>query len=71
MLARLKLVDTVCQTAYPLVQIVELVAQGLDNAEIAASLYMGEGTVRNHISAILQKLQLRNRTQIAVMYYQG
>ena len=30
---------------------------------------MGEGTVRNHISAILQKLQLKNRTQIAVMYY--
>ena len=53
------------------VQIVELVAQGLDNAEIAGTLYMGEGTVRNHISVILQKLQLRNRTQIAVMYYRG
>ena len=51
------------------VEVVELVAQGLDNAEIAAALYMGEGTVRNHISAILQKLQLKNRTQIAVMYY--
>ncbi len=51
------------------VEVVELVAQGLDNAEIAAALYMGEGTVRNHVSAILQKLQLKNRTQIAVMYY--
>ena len=51
------------------IEVVELVAQGLDNHEIAATLYMGEGTVRNHISAILQKLQLRNRTQIAVMYY--
>lgn len=51
------------------IQIVELIAEGLDNAEIADTLYMGEGTVRNHISAILQKLQLRNRTQIAVMYY--
>lgn len=50
-------------------EVVELVAQGLDNREIAAKLYMGEGTVRNHISAILQKLNLRNRTQIAVMYY--
>lgn len=51
------------------IQVVELVAQGLDNHEIAAQLFMGEGTVRNHISAILQKLQLKNRTQIAVMYY--
>lgn len=51
------------------IEVVELVAQGLDNHEIAAKLYMGEGTVRNHISAILQKLQLKNRTQIAVMYY--
>ena len=51
------------------VEVVELVAQGLDNAEIAAALYMGEGTVRNHVSGILQKLQLKNRTQIAVMYY--
>lgn len=51
------------------IQVVELIAQGLDNHEIAAGLYMGEGTVRNHISAILQKLHLKNRTQIAVMYY--
>ena len=53
------------------VEVVELVAQGLDNTEIAAKLYMGEGTVRNHVSAILQKLQLKNRTQIAVMYYRA
>lgn len=51
------------------IEVVELVAQGLDNHEIAAALFMGEGTVRNHISSILQKLQLKNRTQIAVMYY--
>ena len=51
------------------IEVVDLVAQGLDNHEIAAALYMGEGTVRNHISTILQKLQLKNRTQIAVMYY--
>ena len=50
-------------------EVVELVAQGLDNREIAGKLYMGEGTVRNHISSILQKLDLRNRTQIAVLYY--
>ena len=51
------------------IEVVELVAQGLDNHEIAAELFMGEGTVRNHISSILQKLHLKNRTQIAVMYY--
>lgn len=50
-------------------EVVELVAQGLDNREIAGKLFMGEGTVRNHISTILQKLDLRNRTQIAVLYY--
>lgn len=51
--------------------IVELVAEGLDNKEIAATLYIGEGTVRNHISAILQKLALKNRTQLAVAYYRA
>ena len=51
--------------------IAELVARGFDNREIAATLYLSEGTVRNHISFILQKLQLKNRTQIAVRYYRG
>ena len=50
-------------------EVVEAVAEGLDNAEAAARLFMSEGTVRNHISAILAKLGLRNRTQVAVMYY--
>jgi DNA-binding NarL/FixJ family response regulator len=50
-------------------QIVELIAQGMDNREIANVIYIGEGTVRNHISGILQKLDLRNRTQLAVFYY--
>lgn len=53
------------------IEVVERIAQGLDNSEIAAALYMGEGTVRNHISAILQKLQLKNRTQLAVLYYRS
>ena len=51
--------------------IVEQVAEGLDNKEIAAALYISEGTVRNHISAILQKLQLKNRTQLAIAYYRA
>ena len=46
--------------------VVDLIAEGLDNREIAAALHLSEGTVRNHISMILAKLGLRNRTQIAV-----
>lgn len=49
-------------------EVVRLIAEGLDNKEIAATAYMGEGTVRNHISSILAKLGLRNRTQIAIAY---
>ena len=51
--------------------VVSLVAEGLDNKEIAAQLYLSDGTVRNHISTILQKLGCKNRTQLAVWYYRG
>ena len=47
-------------------EIVALVADGLDNQAIARRLYLSEGTVRNHISAILAKTNLGNRTQLAV-----
>ena len=46
--------------------VVKLVAQGYDNKEIAAELYLAEGTVRNQISKILEKLELKDRTQLAV-----
>ena len=46
------------------------VALGLNNREIAEQLYLSEGTVRNYISTILDKLSLRDRTQLAVFYYQ-
>lgn len=49
--------------------IVALVAEGLNNKEIAAKLNFSEGTVRNYISEILDKLALRDRTQLAVHYY--
>lgn len=49
--------------------IIELVAEGLNNREIAARLFLSEGTVRNYISAVLEKLGLRDRTQLAVFYY--
>jgi len=52
-------------------EVVEAVSEGLDNGEIARTLFMSEGTVRNHISSILAKLGLRNRTQIAVLYYRS
>ena len=47
-------------------EIVALVADGLDNQAIASRLYLSEGTIRNHISAILAKTNLANRTQLAV-----
>ena len=50
-------------------EIIELVAQGLSNKEIAEKLYLGDGTVRNYISTVLEKLNLRDRTQLAVFYY--
>ncbi len=43
----------------------------LEGKAIAATAYMGEGTVRNHISSILAKMGLRNRTQIAIAYLRG
>ena len=50
-------------------EIMELVAKGLSNKEISAELFLGEGTVRNYISNLLDKLALRDRTQLAVYYY--
>jgi DNA-binding NarL/FixJ family response regulator len=43
-----------------------LVAQGLSNDEIAEQMHLGERTVRSHISRILAKLRLANRTQLAL-----
>jgi DNA-binding NarL/FixJ family response regulator len=43
-----------------------LIAEGCDNKEIAARLYLAEGTVRNNISRLLEKLKLKDRTQLAV-----
>ncbi|HCJ07728.1 MAG: response regulator transcription factor [Lachnospiraceae bacterium] len=51
-------------------EIITLVADGLSNKEIASQLYLSEGTVRNYLSTILEKLGLRDRTQLAIFYYQ-
>lgn len=47
------------------------VAEGLNNKEIASKLYLSEGTVRNSITTILEKLNLRDRTQLAIFYYKN
>ncbi len=49
--------------------IIERVANGRNNKEIAHDLFLSEGTVRNYLSTILEKLELRDRTQLAVFYY--
>ncbi|MBO5459366.1 MAG: response regulator transcription factor [Lachnospira sp.] len=51
--------------------IIQLVAQGLSNKEIAAKTFLSEGTIRNYLSTVLEKLDLRDRTQLAVFYYQN
>ncbi len=52
-------------------EIIEEVATGYSNKEIAEKLFLSEGTVRNYISTILEKLQLRDRTQLAIFYYKN
>lgn len=47
------------------------IANGLSNKEIAELLFLSEGTVRNYISLVLEKLCLRDRTQIAIFYYKN
>ena len=51
------------------IEILEQIAKGLSNKEISEKLFLSEGTVRNYISGILEKLELRDRTQLAIYYY--
>jgi len=53
------------------IEIITLIAEGLSNKEIAGNSFLSEGTVRNYISTILEKLQLRDRTQLAIFYYKN
>ncbi|NLJ89368.1 MAG: response regulator transcription factor, partial [Clostridiales bacterium] len=46
-----------------------LVAEGLSNKEIAEKMYLSEGTIRNYISNMLEKLDLRDRSQLAIYFY--
>lgn len=47
-------------------EVLQQLGKGLSNREIAAELYITEGTVKNHVSNIISKLELRDRTQAAV-----
>ena len=53
------------------IEIIEAVASGLSNKEIAEKLFISEGTVKNYISTILLKEGLAHRTQLAVYYLTG
>jgi DNA-binding NarL/FixJ family response regulator len=50
--------------------VLRLLARGFSNPDIAAELCLSEGTVRNHVSAILTKLEVSDRTQAAVIAIQ-
>lgn len=50
-------------------RIIEFVAKGMSNKEISSEMFLSQGTIRNYISNILDKLFLRDRTQLAIFYF--
>jgi DNA-binding NarL/FixJ family response regulator len=49
-------------------EILKLIGEGLSNKELSLKLFLSDGTVRNYVTALFEKLQLRDRTQLAIFY---